>query len=63
MDNNWSSGLLKLGNTEVTLLYSVTIPLMDNKELTYYIIVLTGITWQAPYIFNAIIIQDINQSA
>ena len=55
LETAWSSVLLKLGNSEVSLATSVTIPLigkhivrnmMDNNELISYIMLPTPVTWQ-----------------
>ena len=70
LEITWSSLLLKLGNTEVTLATLVTVPLMDkyrirsimdNSDLISYIILPTAVTREAPHKFNSITIQDINQ--
>ena len=35
---------------------------MENNTLLSYIMLLTGVTWQAPHKPNALPIQDINHS-
>ena len=71
LEINWSPMLLKLGSTKVTLTTAVTVPLtdkyrvrsiMNNNDLISYIMLLAGVTWQVPYKFNTVAIQDINQS-
>ena len=71
LDINLFEVLLKLDNAEVTLPTVVSVPvmdkyrdqsIMDNNDLISYIMLLTGVTWQTPNNFNAIVMQDINQS-
>ena len=37
--------------------------IMDNKDCVSYIMLLSGVIWQAPDKCNTIAIEDINQSA
>ena len=70
LEINWSSVILKLGNTEVTLPTLVTIPLMDkytvrsimdNNELTSYIMLLICFIWQDPHKLSTIVIKDMKK--
>ena len=58
IDINWSAVTLKLGNTGIVLSNVVTVPLIDKYQirnfmettiLFSYIMLLTGVTLQAPH--------------
>ena len=63
--------MLKFGNAEITLPILVVVQLVDkyrvksiidNTSLISYIMLHTGVTWQAPHKLHVLPIQDINQS-